>query len=219
MVPPGGTQATRVTLDGTRYAGLITQPAVLATGGWPTRPEPSRRGRDLRARYFCLPIPVEPPVTPPVNISAGTSIRQAVEADTAPQPCAACHLWIDGPGFAFGHFDAVGAYQDTDGGLPIDTTGVLASAGGAMTEFAGPRDLANLTAAAPEVAACFATKWLAFVAGTPADPDEVPPPDDGSIGILSGDAAYIVKRATIQGRLSLRGTIRAVTETHTFLDP
>ena len=38
-------------------------------------------------------------------------------------------------------------------------------------------------------------------------------------GVILADADYVVRRATIQGQLHLRGTIRAVTETHTFLDP
>jgi len=36
---------------------------------------------------------------------------------------------------------------------------------------------------------------------------------------LTEDAAYVVARATIQSGLNLRAVIRAVTETHTFLDP
>jgi hypothetical protein len=41
----------------------------------------------------------------------------------------------------------------------------------------------------------------------------------GQGATFQADMDYMVKRATIAGRLHLRGTIRALTETHTFLDP
>jgi hypothetical protein len=218
VVPPAGAEAIRVMLDGARYAGIITQPAVLAPDGYPTRPEPSRRGRELRARYLCQNIPPEPPGSPVVPIPAGLSIRQTVERATADLGCAACHSLCDEPGFAFGHFDAVGAYQDSEGGLPIDTAGVLMSyPTRTETAFAGPGELARLLGDSPDVGACFAAKWLTFATSAGADPDTVAVQNDGSTLAIDND--YVVKRATIRGRLNLRGTIRAVTETHTFLDP
>jgi len=66
--------------------------------------------------------------------------------------------------------------------------------------------LASRLAALPEVRTCFAAQWLTFATGKYSPPDSYPLPYD------------VVKRATIQGRLNLRGTIRAVTETHAFLD-
>jgi len=210
-----GAEMTRVTLDAALYAGLVTQPPLVASGPYSTRPEPSRRGRDVLTRFLCKPIPPEPVDTAPMPIPAGLSIRQAVEQAEGQPSCSACHGLIDPVGFAFGHFDAVGAFQLTEGGLPIDTTGQLKASGG--QDFTGAPDLARILADLPAVRTCFALKWLAFVRDTPTDADDVPVAADGTVA--ASDAAYVLKRATITGGLNLRATIRAVTETHTFLDP
>ena len=132
--------------------------------------------------------------------------------------CAACHNYTDPPGFAFGHFDAVGAFQLTEGGLAIDTTGQLTIPNGQVPwPFTGAPDLARILADLPEVNNCFALKWLAFARGKDSNADDVYASNVAAA--FASDVAYIVKRATIKGGLSLRGTIRAVTETHTFLDP
>jgi hypothetical protein len=152
------------------------------------------------------------------------TIRQGVSASVANTGCEACHRLTDAVGFAFGHFDAVGAYQDTEGGLPVDTTGALLSTSvDPAPRFAGPVALAATLAGLPEVRTCYAVKWLLFASGrTPqayATNVTYATPSGDDVKLVS-DAAYVVKRATFPGgRLSLRGTIRALTETHTFLDP
>lgn len=94
----------------------------------------------------------------------------------------------------------------------------------ARDSFDGAPSLASQLAALPEVRTCFAAQWLTFATGKYSPPDSYPVPYDVGTAAngghsLSADADYVVKRATIQGRLNLRGTIRAVTETHAFLDP
>jgi hypothetical protein len=213
-----GTEMTRVTLDPTFHAGLVTQPPLVASGPFPKRPEPSRRGRDVLTRFLCTPVPLEPPDSSLIatEIPAGMTIRQGVSAATGSGPCSACHSFIDPVGFAFGHFDAVGAFQLTEGGLTIDTAGELRAAGG--QGFSGASDLARILADLPAVTTCFALKWLAFARGTPTNADDVSSSSTDDT-VAASDAAYVVKRATVSGGLNLRATIRAVTETHTFLDP
>jgi len=212
-----GAEMTRVTLDAAYYAGLVTQPPLVASGPFPKRPEPSRRGHDVLTRFLCQPIPLEPPdsMLRPGEIPAGMTIREWASEATGSGPCAACHSFIDPVGFAFGHFDAVGSFQLTEGGLSVDTTGELRAAGG--QGFSGASDLARILADSPAVTTCFALKWLAFARGTPTNADDV--------YLMADDAAtasevdYVVKRATVKGGLNLRATIRAVTDTHSFLDP
>jgi len=186
------------------------------SGPFSTRPEPSRRGRDVLARFLCFPLPLDP--GSPTQIPAGKTIRETVSQAVALPACSACHAYTDPVGFAFGHFDAVGAFQLTEAGLAIDTTGqVKIGSIGAPVPLTDAPDLARILADAPDVSACFALKWLAFASGTVTDPDTVSL--SGADASRANDATYVVKRATIKGGLSLRGTIRAVTETHTFLDP
>jgi hypothetical protein len=249
---PTGTTARRLDLDPAQYAGIVTQPPVVATADFADRTSPVYRGRLVLQRYLCQSTPDPPPGEPPLvpDPAGKITIRQTVEAYGSNPSCAPCHQFIDPPGFAFGHFDAVGAYHDTEGGLPIDTTGVLKGVVGAVTfsfdestglwistptppsgaagaisfSFDGPPSLASQLAALPEVRTCFAAEWLTFATGKDSPPDSYPLHYD-VVGAANGghslaaDADYVVKRATIQGRLNLRGTIRAVTETHAFLDP
>jgi uncharacterized protein DUF1588/uncharacterized protein DUF1592 len=219
---PAGTTATRVSLDPSQYAGIFTQPAVVATADDPDRTVPTLRGSDVIHRYLCESVPPPPANIPPLQFQQGSgiTIRQALEQLTNATACFACHLLTDPPGFALGHFDAVGAYHDTEDGLPVDTTGSLYG-----SSFSGAPDLASQLAALPEVRRCFAAQWVAFATGGTSylDGDNFNSPDsvvgDYAFETLAPDADYVVERATIDGHLSLRGTIRAVTETHAFLAP
>jgi hypothetical protein len=220
---PAGATATRVTLNQAQYAGLVTQPAAVATFDYAARTSPTDRGQEVLLRYLCQAVP-PPPVGEPhlvVDSAGGLTIRQALEEHGANPSCSGCHHFIDPAGFAFGHFDAVGAYQDTEGGLPIDTAAVLTTVDGDATfPVDGAPSLASQLTALPEVRTCFAAEWLTFATERYSYPftyDIVAAANSGQT--LTADAEYVVKRATIQGHLNLRGTIRAVTETHAFLDP
>ena len=39
--------------------------------------------------------------------------------------CASCHVMFDPLGFALENFDATGRWRTTDGGLPIDASGMF----------------------------------------------------------------------------------------------
>lgn len=222
VVPPAGSESAKVALDPTRHAGIITQPPVVAVRDYPFRAAPVARGMQVRGAYLCQWLPPAPPGerTPIPFPDQSMTIRQRLNAHAASPSCAACHVLLDPPGFAFGHFDAVGAYHDTEGGLPVDTTGQLTrtSAPDALT-FDGAPELARTLATLPEVRTCFAGQWLSFATGGEAAAFNLWPGADPGTNPLLPDATYVVKRATIQGRLNLRGVIRAVTETHAFLDP
>jgi hypothetical protein len=71
----------------------------------------------------------------------------------------------------------------------------------------------------PEVRSCFAAKWLLFATGQAPEAYNTWLSSTGQGVTFQADMDYMVKRATIAGRLHLRGVIRALTETHTFLDP
>ena len=226
VVPAGAADvAARVSLDASAYAGIVTQPAVVTIYDYPYRADPTMRGMQVRRTYLCQDLPPVPPgERSGGTFGPGVTIRQGVSASVANAGCGACHGLTDDLGFAFGHFDAVGAYHDTEGGLPVDTTGTLISTSADPSPtFDGPVALATTLASLPEVRTCYAVKWLLFASGrTPqayATNVTYATPSGDDVKLVS-DAAYVVKRATFPGGLlGLRGTIRAVTETHTFLDP
>jgi hypothetical protein len=74
----------------------------------------------------------------------------------------ACHELIDPLGFAFEHYDGIGAYRTMDGGKPVDASGVF-MLGGAAKRFDDALDLTRHLAAAPEVRACMVKQLLRYV--------------------------------------------------------
>jgi hypothetical protein len=63
--------------------------------------------------------------TEPPAEQATLTLREAMAAHRADPECASCHAEMDPIGFAFEHFDAVGRWRDTDGGLPIEAASRL----------------------------------------------------------------------------------------------
>jgi hypothetical protein len=69
---------------------------------------------------------------------------------------------MDPIGFAFEHFDAVGAWRMTDSGFAIDTTGRLP---GATAGFMGANDLAVQLARDPRYPRCVTQQLFTYALG------------------------------------------------------
>jgi hypothetical protein len=159
-------------LDPSQRAGLLTQPGLQALVSLPTRNSPARRGVYVEERFLCSPVPAGPTTLPALAPpQPGTTLRVAIMQDEASASCAACHVRIDGPGFAFETFDAIGRWRTNDNGAPVDVSGLLLydETLTAPTHFAGPIQLANDLAASVRAQQCLARQWLAFVGGTTFD--------------------------------------------------
>jgi hypothetical protein len=107
------------------------------------------------------------------------SIRDTVNAKTLQDPvCAGCHSRVNPAGFVFGHYDALGQWQDVEQGVspagvaytaPIDATGDLLN-----TDVAGQVDgsvaFSAKLAQSRKVKDCLATRyWRAAFERDPAD--------------------------------------------------
>jgi hypothetical protein len=97
--------------------------------------------------------------------------RERIEQATASPACAACHQIIDGVGFPFEHYDAVGRWRDTENGKPIDASGNLV-----MTDvkgtFDGAIELGVRLARSQDARSCYVGKWMAFAYGRPEAPED-----------------------------------------------
>jgi hypothetical protein len=116
---------SRVDLDPTRRAGLLTQVGVMATLGHENQTDPVHRGKFVRERLLCETVPPPPPnanITPPV-VTATATTRVRFTQHRADPACSACHALMDPIGLGFEHYDAVGVWRDTDNGFPVDATG------------------------------------------------------------------------------------------------
>src|SRR5262249_15595043 len=80
--------------------------------------------------------------------------------------CAGCHHTIDGIGFGFEHYDAIGAFRTTDNGLFVDASGWFPNGQLDVTgTFNDAVDLGHKLGASTSVQACVASNWLRYALG------------------------------------------------------
>src|SRR5262249_11682665 len=68
------------------------------------------------------------------------TMRARMEEHRKNPACAGCHSQMDPLGFALENFDAIGHWRTSEGGSPIDVSGVLPSG----EKFQGPAELSKL---------------------------------------------------------------------------
>ena len=178
---PPGTGVRRIDLTGNRRGGLLTQGSVLTVNSHPDRTSPVLRGQWVLNQLMCEPPPPPPPdvMGLATEIIPTGSLRQRFQQHRADPRCASCHALMDPIGFAFEHFDAVGAWRALDEGFAIDTTGTLPGTG---TAFDGATSLAALLASDPRYPRCVTRQWFTYALGRGPDPS-----DDASLEAISHD--------------------------------
>jgi mono/diheme cytochrome c family protein len=126
-----GSRFRRVTLpaDSPR-GGLLGQGSVLTLTSYPTRTSPVLRGKYVLDNLLASPPPPPPPDVPTLETEddverATMTLRESMARHRENPECASCHAQMDPIGFAFEHFDAVGRWRETDGGLPIEAASTL----------------------------------------------------------------------------------------------
>ncbi|MCB9591869.1 MAG: DUF1592 domain-containing protein [Sandaracinaceae bacterium] len=156
-----------VSLDPAQRRGIFTQVGFLAANATTRSPDPIHRGVYLAERIACVHIDAPPEDTPPPGVMAGLTNRQTIELHTE-QPgsiCAGCHAQIINPfGFPFESYDAIGMWQTTDNGQPIDTSG-SPPVDGVPTPVADAVQLADALADSEWVHECYVRHWIEFTLG------------------------------------------------------
>lgn len=159
-----GSAPTKTNLPAGQRAGLLTQPAFLASQSGPTDGAmitPIRRGHVIRKRLLCqeIPPPLENVTARP---SSGTTTRQRLSSHASDPQCAACHDRMDDLGFAMEGYDVVGRWRTTDNGAPVDTHGELSGVACGRPKFGGAVELAQRLADAPEVSDCLVQNLVRY---------------------------------------------------------
>lgn len=162
--PPAGEMA-RVELDGTRRAGLLTLPAVLARYGYGQIPV--HRGLFVRETFLCdRPAPPPNELINPPDTYTGQSMRSQAQGRLDHNGCGACHVKMDPIGLAFDVFDSRGKWQQQDGwGNMLTSDGAIMRTQSTDAEISGAVELAGALAASSEVRACLNKQWLRFAVG------------------------------------------------------
>jgi hypothetical protein len=124
-----GSYFRKVTLKNEERRGLLGQGSILTVTSYPNRTSPVLRGKYILENILGTPPPPPPPDVDELSESAevkeSASLRVRMEQHRTNPNCAVCHQRMDPLGFAFEHFDAVGAWRDKDGKHAIDPAGVL----------------------------------------------------------------------------------------------
>jgi len=146
-----------------RRAGLLTQGAFLATHAKANQTAIVQRGVFIRSGLFCQSPPA-PPKDANFMLPApqpGLSTRARLEQHRQNPVCNTCHAEFDPLGFASEHYDAVGRWRDTDGGVAVDSTGTLTGTD-VDGPFTGISELANKAANSELVRSCAVTEWFRY---------------------------------------------------------
>lgn len=169
-IDPNSREFVRVHLADRTRGGILTQASVLCVTSNPTRTSPVKRGKFVLEQILGMPPPPPPPNVPPLNEvktvseggSARISLRQRMEQHRADPACANCHEHMDGLGFAFENFDAVGGYRSEDGGITIDPSGTMPDG----TSFKGAAELKSvLKERTSAFSRCLTKKLLTYATG------------------------------------------------------
>lgn len=152
----------RVTLDETR-PGLLTRSAFLTAHGYTGSSAPVKRGYFVLSELLCQELSVPPDVdmVVPEDTNGATTIRERLQQHQTDTACNACHTRIDPMGFAFEHFDAIGAWRDHwENGIAVDATGQINE-----SSVDGVNDLLQLIEQDDTAKACYSRRWVEYALG------------------------------------------------------
>lgn len=169
---------TQVDLPADRYAGITTQPAMLAALSSSGATAYIFRGRYVRRRLLCQTIGAPPgnamaefaalpkPVDP-----TGKELSAVIRANPV---CAGCHGLLDPAGLAYEHFDAMGKYRAAyTSNKAIDTTGTVVAAGTMDLAFDSPVDMMADFASLEVTRQCFAKQVFRYTVSRPDSDSDV----------------------------------------------
>lgn len=203
--PVGHVSGEPIELDPTERAGLLTQPALLAKAAHVEQSSPVHRGVVVRQNFLCqmLPAPPDDVDDTPPDPDPDATTRERFHEHTADPACAGCHVLIDGLGFGFENYDAIGSWRTDEGGLPIDASGEIVGTSNADQTFDGAVELAGILAGSPDVQRCVSEQWFSYALGRVAGDEDA----------CSTDAIY---EAFAASDLDVRSLIIAVVTSDAF---
>ncbi len=157
-----GFAPTELPADGPRR-GLLGHLAILALYAHPTSSSATLRGKFVREKLLCQPIPPPPAglnTAIPEPDAVSRTLRQRVKVHLSDAYCNGCHSQMDPIGLGLEPFDGIGRFRTKENGGLIDPSGNLDG-----TYFGGPAELGQVIAEHPNLPACFARKMYQYATG------------------------------------------------------
>ncbi len=169
VAAPGTDELTLVELSASERRGVLTQPGLLASTSHGIQHSPIYRGVTMLSSVLCNEMPAPPPGIlddfEPVDVPADevcTVRDQIAKTHTVGNDCQGCHAQIDGAGFAFEHYDALGRFRTEENGCEVDASGTFPGTLGDVTDAI---DMADKLAASEDAATCMAAHMFRFGLG------------------------------------------------------
>jgi hypothetical protein len=188
-IPPPPGEFSRVSIPAKlQRGGLLGQVSFLALTSQPGETSPTLRGLFIRDRLMCQKVPPPPPGVntnlPPQGEGNLRGTRERLSMHVSNPACASCHKLIDGIGFGFEHFDAIGRWRDRqyilyyrtgrdrdqrenpiETYVPIDSkaevTGIAGSA------FSSPQELGRILSSNEECRKCVVKQLFRYAFARP----------------------------------------------------
>lgn len=163
------TTPSKVTLDSTKRPGFLTRVGFLSTFSKFDVTSPILRGAFISGRVLGVDPGTPDPKFAKTPIPQGnyTTMRQAIEALTANEPCLSCHGKVINPsGFVLERYNSVGSWQDKDPmGGDIDGKADVRFSTSLTKTVSSPSELMNEIAKLPEAKHHLVEQWVAFATG------------------------------------------------------
>ncbi len=170
-VPSPGPNLTLVKVDPTQRSGILTNAGLLAAFAHQTTDAPVLRGVFVLGNVMCEGTSAPPAgvsTSPPAaDTGAPRTTRDRFALQHEQGACAGCHNTIDGIGFGFEHYDAIGQWRASEAGLPIDSKGWFTGGNDPVLTgtFDGALELGQKLAASSTAQSCIAANWLRYALG------------------------------------------------------
>jgi hypothetical protein len=157
----------RAEVSSTGRVGLLQQASFLSTFAHEAESAPVLRGVFVLRRLLCRTLPAATDLGIEISfpvLDANATTRERFSAHSSDPVCRGCHVGIDGAGFTFENFDAIGRLRTREAGRPIDARGSLDLESGHV-DVQDSVELARTLAVAPEVERCMQRQLLRFFSG------------------------------------------------------
>ena len=165
------TSLTLMDTNAQQRSGILTQVGLLAAFAHETTDSPILRGVFVMDRLLCSPPAPPPPgvtgsiVENPSTTGMKLTTRDRVAMTHESGECASCHHTIDGYGFGFSHYDAIGRWRDTENGLTVNAAGWIENTQDANGTFNGAVELGQRLAKSTQVSECASSQWYRYSLG------------------------------------------------------
>ncbi|MEM1029890.1 MAG: DUF1592 domain-containing protein [Myxococcota bacterium] len=164
VAPPGTDELVLVALDPGERKGVLTQPGLLASTSHGISHSPIFRGVTVLESIMCHKVPAPPPgilddiEDTPIPDDVCTTRQQVALTHTVGN-CQGCHRAIDGAGFTFERYDALGRYRLEENGCEVDPSGDFVGTLGAVADAI---EMAEKLTESPDASACMVENMLGF---------------------------------------------------------